>query len=654
MKKITYVYLLLCSFFIFYLSIQTYDAILTSQYSPNSISKEYSSLIISPNAEMSVSDLIGLFDDNKIECYRIITNVDTRQNVIYAHSKNWNYFRSIYLEKGEITDLDTNYIYDSHSKNKNNKIFNPVDNEQFILQSMQNIDFIDGEYQIYSGDIDGLKVSLQSHLDLTQFMLSSAEGETSIAWNLVLYMPLLCLSLIGLVFIIVYNISILYQSKKICLNKLEGRNSLQIFYRFVLKDIAIGIFLQFIIYVLLYFIFIKTSFNNTFKLIEIILLIELFFIALLLIFSSLIFIQIKTISVNELIKGKRQYKSFLYLNYISKLFLLILSVNTFSQFILLSVQYFDYQKIKQHNIEESSITYYFFSSKYPQMAERSTALYEDLYINNNIYTYASISSLSTDEIQYIEVTKNYLIEQHLVNYDFQFDDEKYYYFIDESIKNDKKIELSLNQYYFQPNFTICKYSQLDSENLFIADRPSLNGAFNKAKTVFICIPEEKQIESFRYFRFNGNMLEALNYIENLYIKYDLPKDFFTIKNVNTEVYHQQDEIFIREVKILLPIVGLLLAAIIIQEIQLCILDCKINGKKYFLEYIEGRSDLYIASRFILIQSILYVSFNVFANFVLACNPIIIIFLDVSYIILTGLVILFTQKIMRKGGFRDVY
>lgn len=652
MKKLTYIYLLLCSFFIFYLSVQTYDAILTTQYSPNSISKEYVSLTISPNTDMTVSDLIQLFDDNKIECYKIKTNADMKQNIIYAHSKNQNYFRLVYLEKGEIIDLGTNDIYDSHSKDKNNRIFNPIDNEQFILQSLQHIDSVDGEYQIYSGEIDGLKLGLQSRLDSTYFMLSSAEGATSIAWNLALYMPLLCLSLIGLVFVIVYNISVLTQSKKICLYKMEGRSSLQIFYKFLLKDIIIGIPCQFVIYVFLYFIFIKTSFNNTFKLIEIILSIELFFVIILLVFSSLIFIQIKTVSTNELINGKRQYKPFLYLNYVSKLLLLILSINTFSQFILLSVQYFNYQKIKQQNIEESLSTYYFFSSKYPQMSAQSTALYEDLYMNNHLYTYASISSLNTDEIQYIEVTKNYLSEHHLVNSDFQFDEDKYYYFIDERIKNDKKVELSLNQYYFQPNSMICKYSQVDNNHFFIADRLSLNNMFNQAKTVFICIPEKKQIESFQYFHFDGNIVEAQNYMKNLYTRYDLPDDFFTIKNVNTEVYLQQDETFIREMKILLPLVGLLLAAIITQEIQLCVLDCKINGKKYFLEFIEGRSHLYIASRFILVQSIIYISFNIIANVVLICNPIIILLLDLSYIILTGLVVLLTHKTMLKGGMKD--
>ena len=344
MKKMLIVLIIVASFFTFQTAFIKYDRYITNNFFK--FSPDHSFFEVAISGELNADEikrfqenLLLLLDDYGLYCYQnLYMDREYTEYIVWAYTKDPYYLSNIYFTKGKLTSIHPGDYFYSNDGDRKGVIFNPIRNKNYKIYHLNDfssehksifipyylVTYAEDAEKVYRNFANDL-AELYPNLIFDSSMLNFHGG-----WGgqTVDYSDFIFAILTGMMVIIGLNITIIKQTKKIQMLKLEGYENWQIYRKYVLSYIGLILLAAVITNIVMYLFYIETSAENAKQFLSFLIAPNLIFIASLFAFSIVSFTTVLLIDVNLAVKGKSSLMKQKTLNYVMKILLIVFTTGT--------------------------------------------------------------------------------------------------------------------------------------------------------------------------------------------------------------------------------------------------------------------------------------------------------------------------------------
>jgi len=623
MKRILIILVTIAAFFTFQSALKKYDNFILDRFisvSPNN--KPFHFAVSGELDTGEIADfqknLLQLLDKYELNCYQRFTK--DQEYMLWTYTNDENYLNGIPLTEGVLSAIHPGDYYFSNDGNKKGVIFNPIRNKNYKIYHLDDFSSkyksIFNPYELFTYESDaelvyaGFKAEFQElypNMSIFSTLLDLGAHEESDMT--IRYEDVIFSILTAAMVILVLNVIIIKQTKKIQILKLDGYSNWQIFRSEVLQYLGLIVLIQLIANVIMYFCYIETSLKNAVPFLKYLIAPNFIFILSLVILSVFSFTAILMIDINLAVKGKSSLKKQKNLNYAMKISLIVFTT-------LIVLNGMDYLKQycgivttepKYLNQVKNLYNATYVKPEYTGKMDKQGFLGKQKNVQDYLKKEHQFFELRHLEQVIIEKGKtNILVAEASKEYVNQYmqqlltesiNNGKDYVLIPKSLENQKeRIYEELSQ-----KVEYVGFDNLSLGDIVIYSQTSVNPfepydyihyGFDISNAVLLVKDRELgSIGSHSYFRYYGDPSGVQEYFDNLCLHYQA-KPYITIESIQ-EQYVFDKAFFIQEFKVFLPIFIMIILAIITNTYQLSVLNCEINDKKYAILKSEGRNTMYL-------------------------------------------------------------
>ncbi len=398
--------------------------------------------------------------------------------------------------------------------------------------------------------------------------------------------------LFGLLIVMCTTVYIRSISKKLQLQKLEGRSIAYIFIGEVLMVSVKAALAAIMAQMIAWFIFVEASFSNCYKLLEFLVKPTALFFICIVSLSFIPLLSVYAVSTNLIVKGKNNMKFLNYINLSLKTIIIILVSGTvYSGFQQLFATYPWLANNK--NYREATENIFLLSGRVDEIEDvdirnnQDQLIFDHIVENNHAY-YKSIGFYEDDIF-----SAPYIDFAFLVNNQIKIHGDI------ESLSNDSSAILifvpdslmDIGETIILEKFDYLKYIEhqiiyYEDQNILNVDAGTSNETYNKPAILFLDKDKQKSINGV-YFHFDGSANEASLYLSQLSMDFG-----FTSKFNIMPVYSYYKVLFdsnIKEAMKCLPTFTLAMLVLILNSIQTTIFEFIKNARKYRIDIFDGKS-----------------------------------------------------------------
>ncbi len=550
---------------------------------------------------------IDMLDDYNLNAYRLLLeNIMGGKTTVIYHSSNTSYQEEILISNGETADLSKGLSYSTIDKDINLRIYTILSNEVISLVPLQESvsDFgLTGNYLITPNDdikdldflLNEIVLKLNSLFDseIANYQIYHSNNSED---HIITYDENKNDRLLGYLVVIFFafliNSSLINKTKEISKVKLEGHSNLSILFNYYLKYVVINIMVLSVIYALIIFLFMPSNLKLLSPFITALLNHTFIFTGISTFVGIFYYFIIVKIPINLSVKGKSFSKFTKDILIYSKLLFIILVFPYFlSSFDLIveltnDIMHIDANAQRYKNLYTVGTTKFEYTNEASIMGN-SLEMYE---VKKQLVSEKNAFHYSTSEYEYYENNK--------LKIGFYSDVDQAFILNNNLVKEvpatitvflykDKELstylKTLLNEYYGEFEIVYYENSVINYSNTYV------NNIINANDQVLVYTgendhPINNTIYSMLFFH-EGDLDSARNYIEQALLDNGM-NSYYKPNSV------YEDYIVLLERKIAASIdeiifVIIFISILITLNIQIINLDQASNGKKYFLEYIEG-------------------------------------------------------------------
>lgn len=575
--------ILVLSFISLYFAAVDYDSYVYSKFYKTSESRShYASVTIqnNENKENLLNELINYSIQNDVDLYQMqmdgITGNAKNNKLLYL-SNNSKYWEELALYNQDSIDLKS-----SRSYNTTNDIFMFLHKNYWELTPLTK-DSFDYQRSIIFCSNDNIERLLEEITENTNFITYQSFTNSSIEHvhfdsnNWIYYLG------ITMLFGFIINSTVVSKVNEISKKKLEGMSNIELFIDYYVRDIVLNFIFISIIILFLSNMIIPVPFQKITLFYCNFIKYSLMYLFIILVISVLFYLEISTISINLAIKGKHSSKSVLGVLWIIKLLYIsvcIPYVSLFSKDIYIylnaSVNYQNNQN-KLTNLYKVSVT------KNTMNMEYDNLLYSEKMINTYYQFYEKMNAFkfNVEDEHVISVSDTFGIihgicnkildkptvfisnNKQLLDEDIKYLNELFWYQEYDVIRYDKKVHY---------------YSTIYSQQVVVEDEYLIYWGSD------FVIPHEINTMIF-YSEYDLENTQTL--FDNVLMNNGI-SPLFTIESLKESF--ERD--YANESFAIIPkmcFIILFMVSYFILALQILHLNIYENSKRYYLEYVEGRT-----------------------------------------------------------------
>lgn len=607
MKKVLLLLVIIVNFFAFQSALKKYDELVLLNF--NQFTESDQTFILALSGTLSAADtqqfqtdFDQLLTEYKINCYQ--RTYQDNQYILWTNTNDQHYLKNIPLTEGSLTVLEAGDYYFSDMSGQQGELFNPIKNEVFKLYYLNDFsDPLKSVFNPYYLQISGTdnEASFERFTEALRAMYPNLAVFTSseashVQQQQIEYRDVASAILTGLLVILILNAIIIRQTKKVQLLKLEGYSNWEIYLDQVGKYLGVVTLVTILTNFGLYWLFIHTNFASAKPFLGYLSIPVLIFLVGMVLFSGLSFVAISLINPNTAIKGKSALEKQKVFNYILKVgivslttIIVVQSIGQIKQYINLATTEADYLARIEH--------LYTAAYRNPQSMgtinefhpEADLAVKEQLSQENDYFETTMLEPFAVGNQQ------NFLFgmgDQAFAEQQFQIKTVGTTLLIPEPLIAQQKeilaglgtIERSRLQL---AGAKVTGYQAEQAQALLPNDY--LYHGNHLANTIYLITDAvSMNISNSSFFTFSGDEPAAQAYFDQLYQEAGYASTEL-VRPVKSG-YLSDKFLFMEEFKLFMPVFVMILLVIIINSLQLSLLDCAINDKKYALQKSEGSSN----------------------------------------------------------------
>jgi len=616
MKRLLIILVIISSFFTFQSALKKYDQFVLNRFVSFQHNETNFEFAISGDLTKNETNAFQKNFEQLLNTYNIYAYqmlfIDN-EYILWTNTKDESYLNHISLTKGMLSSIDKGDYHFSNDGDSKGDIFNPIKNKNYKIYHLGDFSnkhkSIFNPYTLYTDEVEP-ESTLNHFVDefrslypniVVEFFTSEGHSEDPATTS---YSDLLFVILTSLMVILVLNVIITQQAKKIQILKLEGHSNWKIYKNHVLSYLFTIALIQVIVSASFYFYYIETSLENAKPFLVYLLVPNLVFFISLFGLSIASFLSILWININSTIKGKSSLATQKNLGYVLKIGLVVFTTLVVLEGIGYVQRYYRIVTTEQTYLQNINNLYnttytrpeYLAAAGGIESAEKLQKVAEYLDQVNDRFEMSALDSISVDqggkELLISRVSATYTrqnISEEIAN---QLKDDQQYLIIPEKLLHQKEeIVYTLEQDMRYGGFSgigeVFVYSHAALSTVIPNDY--LRYGLNVSDVIFFIDQPGVGMSLTNYFKYDGDLKQAIEYFDQVSLEHGAQPTIM-VESV-ADLYRFWKAFFLQEFKVILPIFLMIILAIVTNTYQLSILNCEINRKKYAILKSQGSRNI---------------------------------------------------------------